>query len=189
MGLEAIGAPSSRSYLLDNNVISYFFNAERKDALARIARMLPLVVVGEVHEEALRYRSKGDEYCKWQAANDLTVTRIPVGSPASQRLAMLRRGSGGLKDLGELASIALASEDPSLLLVMNDKNGIWIALRELLTPTENVIRWSTFLRRAQETVQLSQKTVLALAEVSQLNHAPPTWWSEWMSNLDDSGVK
>ena len=46
-------------YLLDNNVLSHFFNAGHKQALARIAQAMRLVVVEEVHEEALRHRKRG----------------------------------------------------------------------------------------------------------------------------------
>jgi hypothetical protein len=46
-------------YLLDNNLLSHFFNAGHKQALARIARAMRLVVVEEVHEEALRSAPAG----------------------------------------------------------------------------------------------------------------------------------
>ncbi len=40
------------SYLLDNNVVSYFFNAGLKAELSRIGAAMALTVVQEVHDEA-----------------------------------------------------------------------------------------------------------------------------------------
>ena len=67
------------TYLLDTNELSHFFNAGRKQALADIAAAIPLVIVEEVHEEALRHRKRGDEYRKWQSSSSLAVRAIPVG--------------------------------------------------------------------------------------------------------------
>lgn len=63
-------------YLLDNNVISYFFNAGLKGEFSRIADTHSLCVVREVHEEALRYPSKGAEYKKWSRDREEDRARI-----------------------------------------------------------------------------------------------------------------
>lgn len=172
-----------KTYLLDNNILSYFLNADRKNDLKRIADVLPLVVVQEVHEEALRHGERGGEYKNWQPGSGIAIRGIPVGGKGSGCLAQLRTDTSGLKDLGELASIALAVEDESLVLVMNDKNGLWIALRELVTPGERVLRLTTFLRRAHDAVGLTDECVRALAKKAQINVAPPTWWAEWSATL------
>jgi hypothetical protein len=174
---------SSPTYLLDNNIISYFFNAGLKAELSRIGKAISLAVVREVDNEALRHSAKGGEYKKWQPTSPLAVRDIAVGGVGSTCLALLRTGTGGLKDLGELASIALAVEDASFVLVCNDHNAVWIALRELFEEGEHVVRFPTFLRRAHDAVGLTQSVVTKLARLSQVAHGPPTWWPQWFANL------
>jgi hypothetical protein len=174
-----------RCYLLDNNVVSYFFNAGLERELSRIAQALQLGVVREVHEEAARHPNKGHQYEQWQPSSALTVRDIVVGGAGSACLACLQTASGSLRDLGELASIALAFEDPSLVLVSNDKNAIWIAMRELHEPGERIIRFSTFLRRAHSFAGLTRAMASELAKHAQLVHAPPTWWSDWLATLPE----
>lgn len=169
-------------YLLDNNVVSYFLNAEQKTELARIASSLSVGVVREVHEEALRYKRKGDEYRAWQPSSGITVLDISVGGAASTCLGKLKTTTG-IKDLGELASIALAFEDEALVVVSNDHNGLVLALAELVGPGERVIKFSTFLRRAHTAVGLSRTCVSAVATKSQLPRSPPTWWADWFATL------
>ncbi|HEX7602924.1 MAG TPA: hypothetical protein VF316_15010 [Polyangiaceae bacterium] len=179
----AAGTTPRPTYLLDNNIVSYFLNCDRKADLQRIATGLELAVVAEVHEEALRYAKRGAEYKKWQATSGVSVRRILLGTSASICLAHLRKNTGGLKDLGELASIALASEDERCVVVMNDKNGLWIALQELFGPTERVIRLSTFLRRAHAAVGLDARAARELAGRANLLDAPPSWWDAWLKSL------
>jgi hypothetical protein len=83
------------AYLLDNNVLSYFFNAGRKTDLAGIAKQVPLVVVDEVHQEALRHRQRGEEYRAWQAAGHLRVRQLEVGGVGSERLGQFYQRSDG----------------------------------------------------------------------------------------------
>jgi hypothetical protein len=106
-----------------------------------------------------------------------------VGGVGSTCLGLLWTNTGSLKDLGELASIAVAVEDASLVFVCNDHNAVWIALRELFQPGEHVVRFSTFLRRAHDNVGLRRSVVEKLAKLAQLAHAPPTWWTDWLSTL------
>jgi hypothetical protein len=174
---------SAHAYLLDNNIVSYFFNADLQADLARIAGALTLAIVREVHEEAPRHATKGAVYEKWLPSSGVTVRDIAVGSPGSGILADLQLSTGSLSDLGEFASIAIASEDPSLIFVTNDKAALWIALRELYAPGERVIRFPTFLRRAHDAVGLSQAAVTKLAKHAQVSDAPPTWWSAWLTTL------
>jgi hypothetical protein len=171
------------TYLLDNNIVSYFFNAGLKAELSRIGGTLPLAVVREVHEEACRHPNKGAEYAKWQAIAPLAVRDLLVGGVGSTCLGLLRSNTGSLKDLGEHASIAATVDDSSLIFVCNDQNALWIALRELFKPGEHVVRFSTFLRRAHETVGLRRSVVEKLAKLAQFAHAPPTWWTDWLATL------
>ena len=125
------------AFLIDTNVVWFFFEAGQKDALKSIANVVPLAVVEEVHQEALNHKKRGDEYRKWQLSSGLTVRSLAVGGVGSVCLGTLRGGSNDMKDLGEHASIALAVEDPSLLLVTNDKGGAWLGLRELVAERGN----------------------------------------------------
>ena len=169
--------------LLDANVVSYFFNASRKQELGTIAQVLSLAVVEEVHQEALNHKKRGDEYRKWQLSSGLTVRSLAVGGVGSVCLGTLRGGSNDMKDLGEHASIALAVEDPSLLLVTNDKGGAWLGLRELVAPGERVIRIWSFLQRAQVAANLGATAVKAIAESAHLKNDEPTWWNAWLATL------
>lgn len=164
--MTAGSSVSSPVYLLDNNVVSYFFNAGAEADLVRVAKAVPLVVVREVHEEAARHPTRGKQYEKWQPSSGLEVRDIVVGGEASTCLASLQTASGSLKDLGELASIALALEDRGLVVVSNDK-----------------IRLSTFLRRAHAAAGLTKSTATKLAKHSQLVAGLPTWWTDWLRTL------
>jgi hypothetical protein len=171
------------SYLLDNNVISYFFNAGRQDDLARVAKKLGLVVVREVHEEAENHPSKGNAYKKWQPSSGIIIRDIGVGSDASAVLAQLQKNTAKLKDLGELASIALATDDPAVTFVSNDHGASWLTLNELHQPGERVIRFATFLQRAHDSVGLTRAAAKELAKKAQIPDRPPTWWQPWLNLL------
>jgi hypothetical protein len=170
------------SYLLDNNVLSYFFNAGLKAALAAIGAKVPLAVVAEVHAEALNHRQRGAEYRGWQAQGHLTVCPLVVGGAGSVCLGQLYSKTTG-KDLGEYASIALAVEDPSLILVTNDKNAHWIAARELIVGTDRVLRFWTFLRRMQPLAELKAADVAAIAQAPALCTDTPLWLADWVAGL------
>jgi hypothetical protein len=177
-----LGLSIGVTYLVDNNVISYFFNAGVKRQLTAIADVLPLAVVREVHDEAAK-AAFGNEYKNWQSTSKLKLVDLLVGGPGSKLLTELRRASSSLKDLGEHASIALAAEDKQYVFVANDKNALWIALRELYEPREVVIRLSTFLRRVADANAMTKSCAIDIAKKSQLEDALPTWWANWLATL------
>jgi hypothetical protein len=159
-----------------------FFNAGRKDDLAAIGERVPLVVVEEVHQEALDRRQRGGEYRAWQAQGHLAVRPLLAGSVGSTCLGQLYKRTSG-KDLGEYASIALAIEDPTLVLVTNDKNAHWIAARELIEGTERVLRFWAFLRRMQPLAKLTPSDVAAVVQAPALSNDAPLWLPSWMAGL------
>ncbi|MEO5725560.1 MAG: hypothetical protein ABI134_32495 [Byssovorax sp.] len=111
---------------------------------------------------------------------------IEVGSDASATLAQLLNPTSPKKNGGERASIALTACDASLTFVTNDKNGMWIALRELWRPGERILGVAVFLRRLFEQAALQDPLVLddvlSLARSQQ-----PTWWASWRAGLASSG--
>lgn len=171
------------TYLLDNNVLSYFLNAGRKADPSGIASRDALAIVEEVDAEARNDTKRGGEYRKWIGRSGIDVRSITAGSQAATLLGLLKKPTSGLKDLGELASIALCTEDAALVLVTNDKEAIRFALRELITPGEHVISFTTFVRRVADGGGLDRATVEAVAAKAQVAAAPPTWWPTWISTL------
>ena len=68
--------------------------------------------------------------------------------------------------------------------VANDKNGLWIALRELWMPGERLLGLAVFLRRLFE--QSTLEDPLILDEVMSVAGGPaqrPTWWAPWRAAL------
>ena len=170
------------TYLVDNNVLSFFFNAGRKGDLTAICGALSLAVVEEVHDEALRHKTRGDEYRAWHGRGLVSVRQIPLGGVGARCLGRLYKNTTG-KDLGEYASIALAVEDPSLVLVTNDKVGHWIGAREVLG--ERVLRFWAFLRRAQAAAGLDAAAIRSLVANNgqSLTSDEPLWLAEWLDGL------
>jgi hypothetical protein len=175
--------PSEPKYLVDTNVVSYFFNAGHEAELATVSARMPLVAVEEVHRELLGdVKGNARAYKRWQAAGNLTVRPLLVGSEGASRLGRLYSRTTG-RDLGEYASIALATDDPSLVFVTNDKTGHWIGARELLG--ERVLRFWAFLRRAQQAAGLTARVVQAilLNTRSNLQRDEPLWLKDWLATL------
>lgn len=172
-----------RTLLLDANVLSYFFNAGRKQELAAVAAALQLAVVEEVDREARQHKQRGVEYMRWQPTSGIVVRPLALGGTGATVLAALRGASTGLKDVGELASIGLAVEDPTLRFVTNDKGGAWIAMRELVDTDDRVIRFWRFLRDAQAAAGLRRDAVRDVAAQAHLQHDAPLWWAAWVASL------
>ena len=178
------------TFLLDTNVVSYFLQAGRERELAEAARCCPMALVDEVFRELKADPHRGGRaFPQWFDDSSIEVRPIEVGSPASvtlARLRSLRPPSSNLpppnKDLGERASIALASSDNSLTFVAHDRNAMWIALRELWETGERFIGVPVFLRRLFDVGALSEPAV-ADEIIAQIKPAQPTCWSQWRSGL------
>lgn len=168
-------------YLLDTNLLSYFLNTAHGEALSAAAKKMPMVIVDEVRVELEAHKSLGAGAKAWFPESNIELRRITVGSPEHDVLLGLLGGSPVAKDLGERASIALASTNAELVFVANDKGGMWIALRELHLRGERMLGVTSFLRRAHEEASLD---VAAIDDVARVAGVPlPTWWGDWRKNL------
>ncbi|MBI3201489.1 MAG: hypothetical protein HYZ29_08100 [Myxococcales bacterium] len=85
------------------------------------------------------------------------------------------------RDKGERASVALASVDDTLTFVANDKNGLWLALRELHARGERILGVPVFLRRLRDEAGMDAE---AIDDVMAACACPvPTWWNLWRASL------
>ena len=171
------------TYLLDTMIVSYFLQASREDELAAAAERCPMALVAEVREELENDRERGGRaFKRWLAGSNIEVRPIAVGSPASITLTQLLNPASPSKNRGERASIALSASDASLALVTNDKNGMWIALRELWMPGERILGLPVFLRRVFEQGALKDPVVLdEVMSVAAVQR--PTWWAAFRAGL------
>lgn len=168
-------------YLLDNNVLSYFLNRGRAEALSTAAVRTQLVIVDEVREEAERHRTLGGFFRDWLPTTRIQVRPIEVGSLAHHTLVALSPDLAGTKDKGERASLALASVDDTLTFVANDKNALWLALRELHVRGERILGIPVFLRRLRDDAGLDRESI---DDVMAASTCPvPTWWNAWRASL------
>lgn len=126
------------TYLLDNNVVSYFLHCRREAALMDAAGRGSLAIADEVSKELKRSRSDGERFSAWFAGGKIASLAIEVGSEADATFQALTPPTAG-RGQGERASIALAAHDPSLVLVANDRNAMWLALAELHHAGERMI--------------------------------------------------
>ncbi len=172
------------TYLLDTNIVSYFLQAERKEDLAKAAGICAMAIVAEVRKELRKDPKRRGVFERWFDASGIEVRAIEIGSPAHATLAALVGPVPTPKDLGERASIALAATDPTLTFVVNDKNGLWLALREIWSPGERVLGIAVFLRRLVDLHALDDLSavddVMAIATNAQQQ---PSWWVSWRASV------
>lgn len=170
------------TYLLDTNIVSFFLQASRETELATASDISPMAIVGEVRDELRGDKNRGGaNFTKWLAGSRIAVTDILVGSGSATRLAQLVSDTAMSRDLGERASIALASFDPTLIFVTHDKNAAWLALRELWAPGDRVLRVASFLRRLFQEKALTDAAVAD--DIIAYGEPRPAWWAEWRASL------
>jgi len=168
------------TYLLDNNVVSYFLHARREADLMEAARRCSLAIAEEVRKELRRSRRDGDRFTAWFADGAVASLPIAVGSDIDATYQALTPPTTE-RGKGERASIALAAHDPSLVLVANDRNAMWLALAELHHAGERMIGVPVFLRRLHEQAGLVPDAVDAVTAVYPGRR--PTWWADWRARL------
>lgn len=166
------------TYLLDTNVLSYFLNTGNEDPLAECATNIGLATVGQVREELAGAQGVGRRYQAWLAAARIEVIDIVLGSPEHALLAQLQLGVTTHRGRGERECIAVAALRWDLVFVANDKNAMWLALRELHAPGERLLGLAVFLRRL---VEAGLSPAVANDVLSAAGMAPPTWWQEVMA--------
>jgi hypothetical protein len=172
------------TYLLDANVVSYFFDVNAAQELAEAAARCPMAVVDEVRQELERKNLGGQSFKRWLPGSNIQVRSIEVGSEPSTTFAQLLNPAKASSDRGERASIALAAFDPSLTFVTNDKGALQIALRELWAPGERLLTLVVFLRRL-----FDQAALVDLAIVDEMiarAYRPserPVWWASWRAAI------
>ncbi len=172
---------TTRSYLLDTNVVSYFLNTRRHDALRDVAALVRLAIVEEVRVELEAHRTLGPFVKKWLPKTKLDVKSIMVGSVEHARYVALKPNVVTLRDVGERASIAVAATDPSLVFVASDKNALWLALRELHEPGERILGLPVWLRRLHAEAALDATVIDDVATASGVPY--PTWWTDWRASI------
>ncbi len=168
------------AYLLDNNILSYFWNTGHERDLAAAGQRVDLSICEEVRDEAARNFGP-TKLQAWLDKGPIQMRGIEVGSTAHATLMDLHPDMSILKDLGERASIALCAHDPSLVFVANDKKALWLALRELHARGERIVGLLVFLRRLHEDAGLSPEAIDDVAKIS--GHSTPTWWRDFRAPL------
>lgn len=109
--------------------------------------------------------------------------------PGSQEEALLNRlhEVGRRKNRGEAASIAVASFDPSLVLVTHDKVAALFGLTELYSLSgERCIRTPTLVRRLFEVGVLTLEAVHHWVKCNSLEF--PVWWEGWLAVVQGGRV-
>lgn len=169
------------AYLLDNNILSFFLNRGRHEELGAASEKMSLTIVDEVREEAEKHRTLGGLFKKWLPRTKIAVRTIDLGTPAHAALTELVPDLAVTRDKGERASVALASVDDTLTFVANDKNGLWLALRELHARGERILGVPVFLRRLRDEANMDPEV---LDDVMAACGCPvPTWWNRWRAAL------
>jgi hypothetical protein len=83
------------TFLLDTNVVSYFFQVRRSETLAAAATTVPCAIADEVRVELESDRTRGTRFIEWLPHSGLRVIPIVVGSPADGVLARLATSGPG----------------------------------------------------------------------------------------------
>jgi hypothetical protein len=167
-------------YLLDTQIVSWFLQSRKEQALAAAAEKVPCSVVEEVREELAADRTRGGLFGKWFPTSNIQLIEIQMGSPADDVHNALSASSTTNRGRGERASIAVASADPQLSFVSMDNGALLIALNELWGSGERVLKLPAFLRRLFDASALSKETADAVMKKS--NQILPTWWGRWVSS-------
>lgn len=173
------------TYLLDNNVVSYFLHSRREADLMTAARRCSLAISDEVRKELRRSRRDGERFQAWFAGGPIANLAITVGSEVDATFLALAPPTTE-RGKGERASIALAAHDLSLVLVANDRNAMWLALAELHSPGERMIGVPVFLRRLREQAGLVPEAIDAV--MGCYPGRRPTWWAEWRAKLGSTTI-
>jgi hypothetical protein len=173
------------TYLLDNNVVSYFLHGRREADLMDAARRCSLAIADEVSKELKRSSRDGGRFKAWFAGGAIASLAIAVGSEVDATYQALTPPTTE-RGKGERASIALAASDPSLVLVANDRNAMWLALAELHHAGERMIGVPVFLRRLHEQAGLVPDAIDAV--VAWYPGRRPTWWADWRAKLESAAA-
>jgi hypothetical protein len=168
------------TYLLDANVIAYFLASKREDDLKAAATRCSISVADAVYDELTKSPNDGARFRSWFDGSPIRDLPILVDSDVDQTLQKLmppltERGRG------ERASIALAAHDPSLILVTNDRNAMWLAMAELHRPGERMIGVPVFLRRICEQAGCPATAIDAV--IGTYPGRVPSWWASWRAAL------
>lgn len=175
-------------YLLDTSIVAAFQQAGALDRLVEIANGVPVALVEDVYDELTRHvRGKSGEISKEireKLHPAVQVLGIDAEAPSWRTFEQLRATRRSTDDLGEHASIALASHDLRLVFVAHDRRAVFeaveaIALRVLtLHPfLRSVVERGAIERQAAR--QIASGILAAKAARGQPWPPPPTWWTPW----------
>lgn len=167
-----------RELLLDAQVVVELCHASKLDLLG--GRSVPLVVVEEVWDELTDSPNHVAQSRAIHGALErhLRIESIMPETPEAATLAQLRSSPTTTKNLGEAASIALASHRPEMVLVTNDRKAAFEAIRELRGRT---IELYGFLRElseggaAREQIAEAQRAISSRRKADRLWSTPPDW--------------
>jgi len=175
----------SPTFLLDTNIVSNFLQAGREKELAVASQRVSLMIVDEVKRELEGDKQRGARaFTSWLAGSNISVRRIVLGSEAEATFAQLLHPKDPQKDLGERASIALAASEPTLVLVTHDKNGLWLAIREIWRGPAQLMGIAPFVRVLFERGALTVPDIAdEVINLSGPLEQRPTWWASWRAAL------
>lgn len=170
------------TYLLDANVLAYFWNVNQQQALATAAAKVSLAAAEAVKDELERAPKYGSRFKNWIGTTAIAVVPIIALSDVHTHLLALQPDPTKLKDKGERASIAIAGQDPNFAFVANDKAALWLALHELHQREARIIGVRVFLRRMYEETQMAPNVIDEVARAAQ--GPVPTWWNDWRRSIE-----
>ena len=78
------------TFLLDSNVVSYFFQALRHEQLAAASKIVPCAIVDVVEQELRADPKRGRRFEAWQTSSQVTTIPLLVGT-AGEELYRRRR--------------------------------------------------------------------------------------------------
>lgn len=175
----------SLELLLDAQIVIELHHASALDLLQ--GRSVPLVCVEEVWDEITDSPNHVAQGRAIREALDghVRVDPIMLDSPEAATLAALRPSpAAATKDLGEAASIALASHRAGMVFATNDRNAAFGAIRELRGRTielHGLMRMLAEDGAVLERIVRGQAAIAHRRKANRLWSTPPEWWSSWLA--------
>lgn len=170
------------TYLLDCCVVSYFWAAGRQSELGESLKRIPWAIPDVVATELEQTQSRRKALQSWLSHHEVPIRTIALNTPEERiYMALQSRTAIPHKNRGERALVALAAADPTLVVVSNDRNGMWQALRELWQQGERMIGMWVFLRRLVDQGGCDRIVAEDVSAEMHVSASQPTWWKEWLA--------
>lgn len=164
-------------YLLDAMIVIELAEASGLEMLA--SGRVRIELVEEVWDEVTDKRHAGPARAVRRVLSGVTRRSIVPGSHEDRIKEALRDSPTSRRNLGEAASIAVASVDPDVVLVTNDRDAAFAAMRELRGRTIELFAFFRALIDAGESREAVTRVRASIAKRQHRNTlwtTPPTWW-------------